>query len=64
MATSAKNKPTASEQSSEQPGAEKAPFEVVSRLSHNGEDYPVGSTVFLTAAEADPLLGHTVKEAA
>lgn len=41
--------------------ATKKTFEVISPLQHDLVDYEVGSTVELTAAEAAPLLGHTVK---
>lgn len=38
-------------------------YEVVSPLTHDGEHYPIGKPVRLTARQAQPLLGHTVVEA-
>lgn len=38
-------------------------YEVVSPLTHDGEHYPIGKPVRLTAKQAQPLLGHTVVEA-
>lgn len=39
----------------------KASYEVTSPLEHDGDRYEVGSTVELTPAQAEPLLGNTVK---
>lgn len=41
--------------------AVQALYEVVSPLNHDGESYAIGDQVELTAARAEPLLGHTVK---
>lgn len=39
----------------------KRTYTVVSNLQHDGFDYDPGEDVELTKAEAEPLLGHTVK---
>lgn len=36
-------------------------YEVLSPLEHDGVRYAIGERVQLTAAQAAPLLGHTVK---
>lgn len=41
---------------------EVAAYEVVSPLSHDGEDYAVGDDVVLTPEQAAPLVPHTVRE--
>lgn len=39
-----------------------ASYLVISPLRHDGVDFAIGEAVDLTAAEAAPLLGHTVTE--
>lgn len=41
----------------------KGNYTVLSALNHDLVDYAVGDTVELTAKQAEPLLGHTVKAA-
>jgi len=45
------------------PGADapKAPYVVTSPLEHDQERYEIGAEIELTDAQAEPLLGHTVK---
>ena len=36
------------------------PYRVFSPLNHNNVEYGIGAEVEMTAAQAEPLLGHTV----
>lgn len=35
-------------------------YRVVSPLFHDNERYPIGSSIDLSAEQAEPLLGHTI----
>lgn len=35
-------------------------YKVISPLDHNGEPYPIGSTVDMSEKQAETLLGHTL----
>lgn len=54
MATAPKNAAAKADQA-------KKSYEVISPLNHDQADYAIGETVELTEAEAESLLGHTVK---